>query len=261
MIDAPGTPDLRVVSLEKIRRHEEIDPLRVERLIGRIEADRIQVNPMVCTEASTGELVLLDGATRTSALIGLGLEHAVVQIVQPDQIELETWHHVIRECEGEEILDGIRTQDGVVLTAVEGPPLVHLSDERRFTVVGDGLSDNAALGAMVHGYMGRWTVSRVTDPSTESVARLFPDWAAIVEFPTLTVSNVLDAAVAEDYLPAGITRFIVEGRALRLNVDLAMLRGPASEAEKQRELDTLLADRAQEGRIRRYEETVFILDD
>ena len=89
----------------------------------------------------------------------------------------------------------------------------------------------------------------------------FPDWAATVEFPILTVDDVLRAAVAEDYLPAGITRFIVEGRALRINVDLAMLRGPASGEEKQRDLDSLLEDRAHDGRIRRYEETVFILDD
>ena len=261
MNTAPETPVLRVVPLNLIRRHEEIDPLRVERLAGRIEADGIQVNPMVCFEAETGELVLLDGATRTSAMRGLGLEHAVVQIVDDSHIELETWHHVIRQCDRNELLTSIREQEGVALTDVVDAPLVHLSDERRFSIIGEGVSHNAALGSMVHGYLGHWPVSRVTDPTTEAVAWNFPDWSAVVEFPTLTVNDVIKAAVDGDYLPAGITRFIVEGRALRLNVDLGLLRSSATRDEKQEALDTLLEERAHAGRIRRYEETVFILDD
>ena len=76
-------PTLRVVPLAKIRAHEKVDPLRVDRLTGRFEEEGIQVNPMMCTEAPGGELVLLDGATRTSALRSIGLEHAVVQLVDP----------------------------------------------------------------------------------------------------------------------------------------------------------------------------------
>ncbi|MEA1902279.1 MAG: hypothetical protein U9N56_02005 [Actinomycetota bacterium] len=254
-------PTLRVVPLEHIRRHEEIDPMRVERLMGRIAADGVQVNPMVCSEAPGGELVLLDGATRTAALKGLGLEHAVVQIVEPTHFELETWHHVVRDCPVERLLQRIRTEERISLTAVSGPPLVHLVDDSRFSVVSDKISANAALAALVKTYIGSWTVSRVTDPSTDSVAWRFPDWSMIVEFPTLTAQDVLTAAVEEDLLPAGITRFIVDGRALRLNVDLSMLEASVTQEEKQASLERILEDRAHDGRIRRYEETVFILDD
>ncbi|MCZ6736622.1 MAG: ParB N-terminal domain-containing protein, partial [Actinobacteria bacterium] len=74
----PPVPMLRVVPLERIRRHEEVDPLRVNRLVGRINDEGIQINPMVCSEAPNGDLVVLDGATRTEAMKKLGMEHAVV---------------------------------------------------------------------------------------------------------------------------------------------------------------------------------------
>jgi len=75
----PTVPKLRVISLDRLCRHEEIDPLRVNRLVERIDADGIQVNPMICSEAPSGDLVVLDGATRTEALKKLGMDHAVVQ--------------------------------------------------------------------------------------------------------------------------------------------------------------------------------------
>ena len=83
-------PVLRVVPVAGIRSHEEVDPLRVERLVGRISEDGIQVNPMMCSEAPSGELVLLDGATRTESLRRLGFEHVVVQVIDPEEVNLET---------------------------------------------------------------------------------------------------------------------------------------------------------------------------
>jgi hypothetical protein len=254
-------PILRVVPLFRIQEHEEIDPLRVERLIARIADDDIQVNPMVCVEAHGGELVLLDGATRTAALRGLGLEHAVVQIVLPHQVKLETWHHVVRNCQPDEVLERISDATGIAVTEVNAEPKVHLTNEKQFSVVGQRISDNATLGILVASYIGHWTVNRVIDPSIQSVGWRFADWTAIVQFPSLTVEDVMSAAIGKDLLPPGITRFLINDRALRVNVDLALLKADRSEEEKQDALDSLLEVRAGEGRIRRYEETVVILDD
>ena len=108
---------------------------------------------------------------------------------------------------------------------------------------------------------GVWTVNRVADPTIESVEWRFPDWCAILELPTLTVEDVMRAAVGEDLLPAGITRFLIPERALRLNIDLSLLGSARTQEEKQQSLDDLLEQRANEGRIRRYEETVFAIVD
>lgn len=252
---------LRVVPLARIRRHEEVDPLRVARLRDRIQEDRTQLNPMVCTKAPGGELVLLDGATRTEALKSIGLEHAVVQLVDSEEVGLETWHHVIRHVPPLDVVAAISARPEVLLSEDQGTPRIVVAEQGARSVLGTGASPNATLTALVSSYVGRWTVSRVTDPDQETIAWRFPDWSVIVEFPALNVEHVMKAAVGDDLLPAGVTRFLVPERALRLNIDLSVLAGPGSTEVKQQALDSLLAARARAGRIRRYEETIVIFDD
>ncbi|MFV1960919.1 MAG: hypothetical protein ACC658_03715 [Acidimicrobiia bacterium] len=254
-------PTLRVVPLERICRHEEVDPLRVDRLVGRIDAEGIQGNPMICSEAPSGDLVVLDGATRTEALKKLGMSDAVVQVVDPGRVTLETWHHVVRDCRPAEIIAAIAATDPLTLADNEFTPRIRTVAGESHSVLGAGISPNATLSALVDTYTGKWTVNRVADPSIESVEWRYPDWCAVLELPTLTVEEVMKAAVGEDLLPAGITRFLIPERALRLNMDLALLGSDRTQEEKQQSLEDLLEQRANDGRIRRYEETVFILDD
>lgn len=254
-------PKLRVAPLHRLRGHEEIDPLRVDRLVARMEGEGTQVNPMVCCEGPDGDLVLLDGATRRAALERLDLTYGVVQVVDPEEVELETWHHVIRRCRPDEVKAAIEASPLLVFDDELVPPRLHTRHGERMGVAPNRVSPNAALSALVASYVGRWKVNRVTDPDPEMVTWRFPDWAAMIEFPPLTVEDVLKAASADDRLPAGITRFVVPDRALRLNVDLSLLRSPGSEPEKQEALDRLLQERARAARIRRYDEPVIILDD
>ncbi|HEX6302265.1 MAG TPA: hypothetical protein VF148_17580 [Acidimicrobiia bacterium] len=257
----PHLPLLRVVPLESIRRHEESDPLRVERLVRRIDAEGVQVNPMVCTLAPNGELILLDGATRTESLKRLGFEHAVVQMVERDKVTLGTWQHVVRGCGREELVQAVAERSDLLLSEEKGTPGIHLKDGGSRLVLGEGVSANATLSSLVGTYMGRWRVSRVAETGIDSVARSFPDWSAVIEFPTLSLDDVMKAAITDDLLPAGITRFLVDERALLLNAPLDLLAGEGSMDEKQERLDELITERAQDGRVRRYEETVFILDE
>lgn len=257
----PRLPDLRVAALDAIRRHEEVDPLRVERLVGRIEEDGVQVNPMVCVEGPGEVMVILDGATRTEALRQMGLEHAVVQVVDPATVTLETWHHVIRGCDQDELVSRIATRSELALSPQGGTPCLHLADGSSLLVAGAGISANATLSALVSGYVGQWRVTRVIDPSPRSAAETFPDWTAVAEFPTMSVEDVMKAAIGDDLLPAGITRFLVPDRALRLNAPIALLRSELSVSEKHQALVRMLEERASEGRVRHYEEPVFVLDD
>ena len=250
-----------MVPLESIRRHEEIDPLRVERLVGRIRLEGIQVNPMVCCYSPDGELILFDGATRTESLKSLGLDHAVVQVVEPDDVTLETWHHVVRGCPPGEVLEAVAATPELLLSQDAGTPAIHMKDGGSRLVLGVGVSPNATLSSLVSTYIGKWRVSRVHDPAPGPVAWSFPDWSVVVEFPTLSLDDVMKAAVSEDLLPAGVTRFLVNERALRLNMPIDLLAVDKGIEAKQAALDELIEERAREGRVRRYEETVFILDE
>jgi hypothetical protein len=226
-----------------------------------MSAEGIQVNPMVCIEAPGGELVLLDGATRTETLKRIGLSLAVVQIVESHSIDLSTWHHVVRECTPEELLAVVEASPELEMTEKYGTPSIHPHEGPSRLVTGvDGMSDNATLSSLVRTYIGRWRVTRTTDPRREHVAASYPGWAAIVEFPIVTVEDVMAAAVGNDLLPAGVTRFLVPNRALRLNVPLDFLEA-GSVSGAQTSLNRLLEERASDGRIRRYEGPIYILDD
>lgn len=257
----PHMPPLRVVPLQSIRRHEEVDPLRVDRLRQRMETERIQVNPMICIEAPEGHLVLLDGATRTEALKSVGLRHAVVQIVESSAVTLGTWHHVVRDVAVDDFVAAVEAPSEMELVTQEWPPTIHLNDGRQYHARGLGISPNATLAHLVKSYTGVWQVNRIPEPEPSSAARSYSDWTALVEFPTLTVEDVMEAAIGQDLLPAGVTRFLVPERALRLNMPIELLEGEEGLEQKQRALDDLLAERAAGGRVRRYAEPVFILDD
>jgi hypothetical protein len=255
-------PRLRVVPLESIRRHEEVDPLRVDRLRQRIGTEGVQVNPMVCIAAPEGEdLVLLDGATRTEALKGLGLEHGVVQMVDAEDVSLGAWHHVVRAAPIDDFLSAVSEPSEMELTKAEWPPTVHLNDGREYAARGIGISPNATLAHLVKSYIGHWPVNRSPEADLTLAARSYRDWTALIEFPTLTVEDVMRAALSEDLLPAGVTRFLVPGRALWLNMPLSLLQESDTIDQKQTALDTLISERAASGRVRRYSEPVVILDD
>lgn len=253
-------PELRVVALAEIMPHEKVDPLRVDRLAARITDEGSQLNPMVCIEDISGRFVLLDGATRTAALGNIGLAYGVVQVVDSRSITLETWHHVVRDVAPEAVTRHIEDNPNLILAEDEGTPRISTIDGGRFTAHSDRLSQNGVLSALVDSYIGRWKVNRVVDPDLDSVASFYPDWATVVEFPTLTIDDVMKAALGDDRLPAGITRFIVPDRALRVQADLAFLAaGP--QPERQALLDRLIEERSSTGRIRRYPQSVVIYDE
>ncbi len=254
-------PDLRVAPIEEIRPHEDFDPFRVDRLRDRIDSDGIQINPMVCTLAGDGAYVLLDGATRREAFNRLGMPHAVIQLVDPTSVTLETWHHVLQNGEAETLLEALEASDAFELVEDTGTPRIKVGVETWQTARGIAVSANACLNALVDCYHGQLTVTRVTDPAEAAVSATHSDWTAIVEFPALTIEDVMKAATEADYVPAGMTRFVVPERALRLNIPLDFLMNTDDTATKQEALDTILAKRAREGRIRRYDEPVIILDD
>lgn len=250
-------PDLRVIPLDELVPHEQFDPLRVDRLAGRMTEAGSQANPVVCMAADTGQFVLLDGATRTAALRHLGLEYALAQVVQAEDISLETWHHVVRDAEPAAVLDEIGSR--LVLDAADGTPRISTRDGTSLTVTGTG-SRFAVLSSLVASYVGRWPVSRAVTGDLPEVPRLYPDWAVLVEHPVFDVEDVMEAALSDERLPAGVTRFVVPDRALRVNVDLAVLAGGPVE-QRQEELDRLVAHLISDGRVRHYADAVTIFDE
>jgi hypothetical protein len=89
----------------------------------------------------------------------------------------------------------------------------------------------------------------------------YTDLAAVVIFPKYEIDQVLQIARSGRRLPAGITRFIIPGRVMRLNADLNYLRSDKSLREKNEWLYRLTMDKLAKDQVRYYEEPVYLMDE
>ena len=72
---------------------------------------------------------------------------------------------------------------------------------------------------------------------------------------------ILALAAEGRTVPAGITRFVIPGRILRLNAPLARLASDEPLESKRRWLDNLVRERLADRQVRYYQEPVILLDE
>lgn len=266
---------LRVVALDRVLCHEDVDPRRVEQLASRIEAEGILRNPPIVTEVDDIYLVL-DGASRTTSLRHLGFNHIIVQITSPEEgLALRAWYHVIRQIDGAGLIRRLDELPEVTLKPAEAGraeevmfeygglcQIKTVDDGDYVAYAAPGANRLDALHRLTSTYIQAAMVHRTMRDDIISLQHEYRDMAALVLFPEYTVSQVIQATISgERKFPAGITRFLVPGRVMRLNADLDLLKGTGSLAEKNRWLHELLVEKQIEGRIRFYGEPVYLLDD
>lgn len=266
-------PDIRVVPIDHCLLHEQTDDARVARLAARLKTDGMLRNPPVLgRHDGVDALIVLDGATRVTASRLLGLPYVVAQVVDydDDAIQLHTWSHVLSGL----ALDALRAalQDEPALVARACTPyeaenalahretLAYLAggDGRCFALghSADVITRAAALRRLFAGYAGRAMITRV--PPADWAVRLDEqnDSVAVV-YPTYTKRDIVALAQAGAVLPAGISRHVIPGRALRINVPID---GTPLE-EKQAWLDTWLREHRAGHGVRYYAEPTFLFDE
>ncbi len=272
---ASGLPDLRIVPSPALLLHEQCDPDRVDRLAKRLDAEGVLRNPplVALLDTATGdarEYVVLDGANRVTALRRAGVPHQAVQIVAYDDpaVVLDVWAHLLQ-------------QDGVIVRGAAGfwreatPDAVRAGLHGGTFVCGlvtasgawgapapDALGGRVrTLAGIVATYKGRASIYRVGGDDFPALAREFGGAEALVLFPRLTKGDIRAIARLPVKLPTGISRHIVPLRALRVDVDLALLRGGEPTAAKQARLDELIRARLLEHRVRHYPEPTVLYDE
>ncbi len=277
-ICSPPEPEpvlpLRFVAIEQVVPHEAVDLKRSARLGAKIREEGVVRNPPLVARVDD-RFVVLDGATRTSALRQMGYPHIVVQDVAVDgELALETWHHVVRAIDVEDLVAVISSIDGLTVEEIDpdnaashvieygGLCSVLTVDGRGFVVnARQGLNRFDAVAAFADAYIGAATVSRNLERGVRNLATWYPDMTALIEYPQFTVEQVLLAAGSGRLLPAGVTRFLIPGRVLRLDIPLEMLASEQSLAEKNRWLREYLSEKERKGKIRYYREPVYLLDE
>ncbi len=271
---AAALPDLRVVPSGALLLHEECDPDRVDRLAKRLDAEGVLRNPPVVASLDASsrdarEYVVLDGANRVTALQRAGVPHQAVQVVSYDDpaVVLEVWAHLLqqdsaivraasawREVSPDAVREGL--DDGTFVCGLV------TAEGAWGAPAGGGLAEHVrALAGVVAAYKGRAPIYRVQGGDFAALAREFGGAEALVLFPRLTKADIRAIARLPVKLPTGISRHLVPLRALRINVDLAMLRGDEPTAAKQARLDELIRARLLEHRVRHYPEPTVLYDE
>jgi hypothetical protein len=267
---------LRIVRVEDIVLHEGQDPLVVKKLAERLRQDGIARNPPIVSE-SDGRYIVLDGATRTGAFKYLGIRDVLVQIVDyaARNICLDSWHHLIQNTSPSDLFDGIAAIAGVTIEHVDAKQAEHdltlhkslcailLRSGATYAVRGaDTLEASVAqLNQVVNLYGGKTQVYRAVTTDLAILTREYPDLSMVIIFPRYTPFEVTRLALNGAKLPMGITRHLIGGRAIGINIPLERLSSDESLEEKNAWLAKWLMEKIHARKVRFYQEPVFVFDE
>ena len=274
-------PDLRIVPVDSLVPHEEHDAQRSGPLVERIRGSGVWLNPPIVAPLGDSRYVILDGANRHFALTALGYPHILVQVVdyESEAVKLETWQHVVSGLSWFDLLRRIRQIDGLLVEADEllgARVALAQRQSLAYLVLGDEgtyllsaaqaeaslAGRNHLLRQVVNSYKTAGILNRVTTDRLTAARSLYPDAVAIIVFPHYEPVEIVVAARDEAYLPPGITRHLIQGRALRLNYPLEILRDNETDlVQKNKDLQQWLQVRTAEKRVRFYAESTYLFDE
>lgn len=272
----PSYPRLRVVPLRQLRLHEGCDPGRVTTLREKLGASGVLRNPVVATEHD-GCYIVLDGATRTQALMELGIPNTVVQLVAYERpaVRLERWHHALTGLEPASLLEGLREVPGSLFHPCQPDDLesfletggaalgiwTHKAGTHRLENVREPEERVRLINHVVGLYRDRAEVHRTVERDVHTLRFQYPDLSAVLFFPFFQPADVLRIALNNAKLPMGITRHVIVDRVLGLNVPLALLAHSSSQEEMDLSLKNMMEKRIRDHAVRHYEEPTWVFDD
>jgi hypothetical protein len=261
-------PDLRIVPATEVFVHEDSDPVRVDRLIARLRDDGVLRNPPVAAPLSSGGFVVLDGANRAAALASLDITAIPLQVVEYGGVQLEVWRHFVV---GAADLTSRISRNGLTLDAMSqrdaeeelGARALACYVVTRGEIFGVRSSSplGISLARVVAAYRGISRIYRVQEGSYAALAREYGTDGALIVYPSFTKEDIMTFARAPVKLPTGITRHIISGRALRVNLPLSALSKTGELAEKNRWLAERIRQNLLDNRIRYYPEATFLFDE
>lgn len=281
--------NLRFVSADGVALHEETDTARVHRIRAALDNDGVLRNPPIVGlshGASSASYIVLDGATRTTALKLMGARHLLVQEVPyggEDSVDLQAWYHVLPTIVAQRVVDVVEGGSHPA-SVVERTTLARATEllrqfqpgmEARACAAivrgendvlllhpsGPNISTPHVLRELVGLYGGSGEIYRIVHDDLISTVRDAAECPAIVMFPTFSPENIEFSALHHDLLPAGITRHIIPGRTLNLNISLHLLMATTPIEEKNSWLQDVITSKILARKVRYYHEPVFVFDD
>ena len=276
-------PHLRFVPVEAVFPHEFHDLQRSLPLVEKLRESGVLRNPPIVTQVGDGHrveprFVVLDGANRTTAARAAGWPHIVAQVVRYEtpSVQLFTWYHGLTRAARADLETGLAGIPGLssghekhlharaMLARREALACVVLDEGDALVLQGGRTLNerNALLNEIVRVYQDRVPYIRVTTDSLTQARHEHPEISALVVFPRFDPAEVIELAGAGEHLPAGITRHLIQWRALRLNIPLELCMDTKLPLdEKNAWLERWLAERLVTRQVRFYEEPTVMFDE
>jgi len=268
--------ELCVLDLNQVLPHEHYDSNRVARISESLQKANILRNPPVATEWK-GKYVILDGATRASALKKLDCPHIVVQLVKQDSLNttISTWNHVIHNIDIGRLFDAIEHVPGGNLRVLSSNSLELNKSAHRtlFTIVDRDTTIYAVQGSQdkshkhldlsnaVNAYTRLTNVIRTFDSDVEVIQNNIQHFSALIKFPAFTMQEILESAINYKLLPAGVTRFLISSRVIGINIPLNVLFSNKSLNQKNKWLTETITEKFHQNKVRHYTEPVIVIED
>lgn len=274
-------PTLKIVPIEKLIPHELFDTTRTIALHNRLLEDGVLRNPPVVAplQGDMGNYMVLDGANRTNALKMMDVPHILVQVASPGDtgFELSAWNQVVLGIRPDELLSILKgiTEVSLINENEMRLPLedgygvsvlirVHLPSRQQYSIITGSIDIQARtqiLNIILERIRKYARLDRTHHNDHDRLRDLYPDLAGLIEFPCYEFDEIVELAESRQMIPAGITRFLISPRALRVNYRISDLRSDRSLTEKNENLMRWTQERVSQKGVRVYNETTIMFDE
>lgn len=232
---------LRRMDINQLYLHEEHEPSRLHRTSQLIQHDGFLRHPVLVTQMRDGRFLVLDGAHRIGSLKLLGCSQVPVQIARKSDFRLEAWHHVVgadtgvREILQDSSLSWLHTEERDGKELADQRATIEFVDENGRVSLLQTSEQQDFLDVWHHvvsTYNQEGAVKRVPAESLQ-----LPDKGMIlIKYKAVSFDQLEQVMMEGRILPAGVTRFQVNGRLLNLKVPLRLLHENLSDDREWEEL-------------------------
>ncbi|SMP02892.1 ParB-like nuclease domain-containing protein [Laceyella tengchongensis] len=248
---------LERIPIQDLHLHEAHEPGRLQKTCDSIRQEGMLRHPILATPMDGGYLVL-DGAHRLASLRRLGCVYAPVQIIEQEHLSLSAWDHVVPDGEWLDhwmkkakvrcVPEAEAATEEVVVTLIrQRKPYALLLPEGE-----DSAGKRLSLWrSLVENYSRRFKVIRLPYGTG-----MHPDEKMVcIRHVVCDLEEVMKTVMHGEVYPAGVTRFLVEGRLLNLCIPLTLM---ADDPSAQRAWEQSLAH--WRSHLRCYTEKVYLCE-
>ncbi len=272
---------MEIVSVKNILVHEEFDSSRSDALIEKFKNRGILTDPIIVASLGNGKYLQLDGMNRLNCFKKLGIKNILCQIVDynnQEEVVLSSWIHLFK-AKKKDFFDYLKKDKGLIIKKAQIDKmesryikekdygrLVTIVDKKEGTFLvyagGDFIEKVKKFNYIVSFYKHNIGRSILPFTLTNRNIRIFfyehphlnfyetPDNNLMVAFPNLTPQQVIELVQAGSIVPAGITRHLIKGRCLNVDIPLSFFDNSKSLEKLNEELDEFLKKKI----VRLYEE-------